>query len=341
MRSDHSGVNRREFLKQTALLGAGFLSTASFPRISYSASVDRLTILTSVSLSSLHPYAYSSSPEYGIWNHMAESLVEVDYEKMGYAGVLAESWEFQGKRWVFNLRKGVRFHDGSPFTVKDVIHSYQRLLGDKKSPQRYALSDIAEMTAADDHTLILTTKQPTAMMVERLNNRNILSKTAADKYGSDVDQHPTGTGPYRFVSWQRDGQLVLTRNDDYWRGKAAIKEILTRKVPVEEIARIEKNPQTRIERAQGQHMYFLALSPIFKPFDNKLVRQAYNYAIDPSVIIKHVYEGNGYVMDGPVASNVIGADPKIKRYPLDTVKAKELLAKAGYPNGVDVKLYLA
>jgi peptide/nickel transport system substrate-binding protein len=362
MRSDHNGVNRRKFLKQTALVGAGFLSTASFPRISYSASADRLTIFTSVSLSSLHPYAYSSSPEYGIWNHMAESLVEVDYVKMGYAGVLAESWEFQGKRWVFTLRKGVRFHDGSPFTAKDVIHSFQRLLDDKKSPQRYALTDIVEMKAADDHTLILTTKEPTAMMIERLNNRNILSKTAADKHGSDVDQYPTGTGPYKFVSWQRDGQLVLTRNDDYWRGKAAIKEIITRKVaedaarvsgllagqgdvinnvPVEEISRIEANPRTRIEKAQGQRMYFLALNPIFEPFDKKLVRQAFNYSIDPAIIIKHIYEGNGYVMDGPVASNVIGADPKLKRYPRDPKKAKQLLAKAGYPNGVDVKLYLA
>jgi peptide/nickel transport system substrate-binding protein len=195
-----------------------------------------------------------------------------------------------------------------------------------------------------------------------LTNRNILGKAAADKYGNDVLQHPTGTGPYKFVSWQRDGQLVLTRNDDYWGGKPAIKEILTRKVsedaarvsgllagqgdvinnvPVEEIARIEGNPKTRIERAQGQRMYFLALNPVFKPFDNKLVRQAFNYAIDPSVIIKHIYEGNGYVMDGPVASNVIGADPKIKRYPLDVKKAKQLLAEAGYPNGLDVKLYLA
>src|ERR671919_836478 len=362
MRSDHGGMNRRDFLKQSALAGLSLFANASLPKVGYPASADRLTILTSVSLSSLHPYAYSSSPEYGIWNHMAESLVEVDYTKMGYVGVLAESWEFQGKRGVFHLRKGVRFHDGSPFTAKDVIHSYQRLLNDKKSPQRYALTDITEMKAADDHTLILITKAPTAVMLERLNNRNVLSKAAADKYGSDVDQHPTGTGPYKFVSWQRDGQLVLTRNDDYWGPKAAIKEIITRKVPedaarvsgllagqgdvinnvpVEEIARIEANPRTRIERAQGQRMYFLALNPVFKPFDNKLVRQAFNYAIDPSVIIKHVYEGNGYVIDGPVASNVIGADPKIKRYPLDPKKAKELLAKAGYPNGVDVKLYLS
>jgi peptide/nickel transport system substrate-binding protein len=362
MRPDPNAVTRRSFLKQSALLGAGFLAHASLPRSTYAASADRLTIFSSVSLSSLNPYSFSSSPEYGIWNHMAESLVEVDYEKMGYAGVLAESWEFQGKSWVFNLRKGVRFHDGSPFTVKDVIYSYQRLLNDKRSPQRYALTDIVEMKAADDHTLILTTKEPTAMMIERLNNRNILSKAAADKYGSDVDQHPTGTGPYKFVSWQRDGQLVLTRNDDYWRGKAAIREVITRKVaedaarvsgllagqgdvinnvPVEEIGRIENNPRTRIEKAQGQRMYFLVLSPVYKPFENKLVRQAFNYANDPSVIIKHVYEGNGYVMDGPVASNVIGADPKLKRYPLDPAKAKALLAKAGHPNGLDVKLYLA
>ena len=362
MRSEDDGIKRRDFLKQSALVGLSLLANASLPKVGYSASADRLTILTSVSLSSLDPYGYSSSPEYGIWNHIAESLVEVDYVKMEYVGVLAESWEFQGKRWVFNLKKGALFHDGSPFTVKDVIHSYQRILNHKKSPQRYALTDITEMKAADDHTLILSTKLPTAVLLGRLGNRNILSKTAADKYGSEVDQHPTGTGPYKFVSWQRDGQLVLTRNDDYWGPKAAIKEIVTRKVaedaarvsgllagqgdvvnnvPVEEIARIESNPKTRIERAQGQRMYFLALNPVFKPFDNKLVRQAFNYAIDPSVIIKHVYEGNGYVMDGPVASNVIGADPKIKRYPLDPKKAKELLAKAGYPNGVDVKLYLS
>jgi peptide/nickel transport system substrate-binding protein len=362
MGSDKNGMNRRIFLQQTALTGLGLMAGAALAKSAHSASADRLTILTSVSLSSLDPYAFSSSPEYGIWSHMAESLVEVDYVKMDYVGVLAESWEFQGKKWVFNLRKGVRFHDGSPFTAKDVIYSFQRILNHKKSPQRYALTDITEMKAVDDHTLILATKVPTAVMLDRLSNRNILGKAAADKYGNDVLQHPTGTGPYKFVSWQRDGQLVLGRNDEYWGAKAAIKEIVTRKVgedsarvagllsgqgdvinnvPVEAIPRIEANPRVRIERAQGQRMYFLVLNPIFKPFDNKLVRQAFNYAIDPSVIVKHIYEGNGYVMDGPVASNIIGADPKLKRYPLDPNKAKELLAKAGYPNGVDVKLHLA
>jgi len=209
---------------------------------------------------------------------------------------------------------------------------------------------------------VITTKTPNAVMLDRLTNRFMISKAAADKYGAEADQHPIGTGPYKFVSWDRNGPLVLTRNDAYWGEKPAIKEVVTRRVkedaarvsgllagqgdvinnvPVEEISRIKDNPRVRIERAQGQRMYFLVLNPAYKPFDNKLVRQAFNYAIDPSVIIKHIYEGNGYVMDGPVASNVIGMDPKTKRYPLDPAKAKELLAKAGYGDGLQVKLYLS
>ena len=87
-------------------------------------------------------------------------------------------------------------------------------------------------------------------------------------------------------------------------------------------------------------MYFLAMHVAHKPFDNKLVRQAISYAVDPAAVIKFIYEGNGYVMNGPVGSNVIGYDPKVKRYPFDPKRAKELLS-AGYPNGLEVKLYFS
>jgi ABC-type transport system substrate-binding protein len=97
----------------------------------------------------------------------------------------------------------------------------------------------------------------------------------------------------------------------------------------------------RAEKAEGVRMYFLAMNVTHKPFDNKQVRQAFNYAIDPTVIIKHIYEGNGYVMNGPLGSNVIGFDPKIKRYPYDPKKAKELLAGAGFASGLEVKLYFS
>ena len=219
------------------------------------------------------------------------------------------------------------------------------------------------MQALDDHTIAFTTEVPNAVFLDRLQNRFILSKSGMEAQSADAaEQKPVGTGPYRFVSWQRDGNLVLTRHDNYWGGKTAVKEIVIRRVkedagrvagllagqgdvtnnvPVEELSRFDKHPRVRAERVEGVRMYFLAMNVTHKPFDNKLVRQAINYAVDPAVIIKHIYEGNGYVMNGPMGSNVIGFDPKIKRYPVDLKKAKDLLEKAGYPQGLEIKLYFS
>ena len=362
MRPIKNGVNRRDFLKQGTIVGLGVLLGSSWSRASFAASKERLTILSSIGLDTLNPYAISASPHYGIWQHMIEPLVEVSYTRREYFGVLAESWEFQGKKWLLHLRKGVRFHDGSPFTAKDVIHSMNRIRNDKQSLQASNFADVTETQAPDEYTVIVTTEVPNAVFLDRLTNRFMVSKAAAEKYGDQVDQYAIGTGPYKFVSWQRDGNLVMTRNDNYWGSKPAIKEIVIKKVgedaarvagllagqgdvvnnvPVEEIPRLEKHPRVRPEKVEGVRMYFLAMNVTHKPFDNKLVRQALNYAVDPMAVIKYIYEGNGYVMNGPIGSNVIGYDPKVKRYPYDPKKAKELLTKAGYPNGLEVKLYFS
>ncbi len=357
-----SKISRRDFLKASAALGVGALAGPSLTRLGWAASKERVTILQGVAADSLHPYAHSASPTYGIWQHIFEPLLEVDYASKEFLGVLAESWEFQGKSWVFHLKKGIRFHDGSPLTAKDVIYSITRIRDDKRSLQRSNFRDVVEMQAPNDHAVIITTKRPTAVFLDRLTNRFIMSKAAADKYGDQVDAHPTGTGPYKFVSFVRDGNMVMTRNDDYWGPKPDIKEVIYKKVgeeaarvagllagqgdvinnvSVEEAARLSQHPRVRIEKVPGLRMYFLAMNAAMKPFDNKLVRQAISYSVDPQAIIKYIYDGNGYLMDGPVASHVIGADPKLKRYPFDPKKAKELLAKAGYPNGLEVKLYFS
>ena len=358
-----STVGRRDFLKQAAVAGLGVVLGNSVVRTSYAASRERLTILSSIGLDTLHPYAHSSSPHYGIWNNMIEALVEVDYAKREYFGVLAESWQFQGKRWVFKLRKNVRFHDGSPFTANDVVYSINRIKNDKPSMQKENFRDVSEIQALDDYTVAFTTEVPNAVFLDRLQNRFILGKAGMEAQSGDAaEQKPVGTGPYRFVSWQRDGNLVLIRHDGYWGNKAAIKEIVVRRVkedsgrvagllagqgdvanniPVEELSRFDKHPRVRAEKVEGVRMYFLAMNVTHKPFDNKLVRQAINYAVDPTQIIKHIYEGNGYLMNGPLGSNVIGFDPKMKRYPFDPKKAKELLDKAGFSQGLEVKLYFS
>jgi peptide/nickel transport system substrate-binding protein len=230
MISDNHRLKRRTFLKQATVMGLGALAGAVLPRMSWSASKERLTILSSIGLDTLHPYAHSSGPQYGIWQNMLDPLVEINYTRKEYYGVLAESWEFQGKKWVFRLKKGIRFHNGSPFTAQDVVHSINRMKNDKKSLQKSSFDDLTEIQAQDDYTVVFTTEVPNAVFLDRLHNRFMISKSAAEKYSDDVDQHAIGTGPYKYVSWQRDGNLVMTRNDDYWGPKAAIKEIVLRKV---------------------------------------------------------------------------------------------------------------
>jgi peptide/nickel transport system substrate-binding protein len=354
------GISRRDFLKRGAALGVGAMVGPYISRDAFAASRDRVTIYHSSVADSLHPYNHSSSPIYGNWQHIIEPLVEMDYSKKDYVGVLAESWEFQGKRWVFKLKKGIKFHNGANLTSKDVAFSVDRMKNDKASLQGPNFKDVTEVQTPDDQTVIFIMKEANAIFLDRLENRFILSKTAADKYGDKLDQNPIGTGPYKYVSYQRGGNFVFTRNDDYWGGKADIKEVVFRKVtedaarlaaleagqadfinnvPVHEVARLQRHPRVKIDQIEGLRMFFLAFNVAHKPFDNKLVRQAVNCSVDAPAIVKNIFDGIGYPINGPVGSNVIGADPKLKRYPYDPGKAKELLAQAGFRNGCDVQLY--
>jgi peptide/nickel transport system substrate-binding protein len=361
MASKKTDVNRRNFLKKSAALGVGAVMWPGLLRRASAASPDRVVIYHSSVADSIHPYNHSSSPIYGNWQHVIEPLVELDYDKKDYVGVLAESWQFQGNKWVFKLRQGVKFHNGAPLTSKDVAFSIEQMRDEKGgSLQAPNFKDVTEVQTPDDQTVVFVTKQPLAIFLDRLENRFILSKVAGDKFGDQLYQNPIGTGPYKFVSYQRGGNMVFTRNDDYWGGKAAIKEVVFRKVteeaarlaalesgqadfinnvPVHEVARFQKHPRVRIDRLEGLRMFLLAMNVAHKPFDNKLVRQAVNYSVDAPAIVKNIFDGIGYPLNGPVGSNVIGADPKHKRYPYDPKKAKELLAQAGYKDGCDVQLY--
>ena len=357
MRKRDTALDRRRFLLHSATLGLGSLIAPLVARTGWTASKDRLVIYQGVSLDSLHPYGYSGGGITGIWRHLIEPLIQMDYTRNEYVGVLAESWEFQGRKWIFHLRKGIRFHNGAPFTSKDVAYSIDRLQNDKRSMQGSYVQNV-EVETPDDHTVVLTTKNPNALMLARLETRYILSKDAGDQ----LDNYTNGTGPYKFVSWQRGGNLVLRRYDEYRGTKAQIKEVIIKGVkeeaarvagllagqadvitnlPIEDIERVNKHPRNRVEKVVGFRMYFLGMNVALKPFDNKLLRQAINYALDPHVMLKHIYDGHGAVVNGPLGSNWVGFDPKIKRYPYDPKKARELLAQAGYPSGLEVKLHFA
>lgn len=363
MGDDRKRISRRDVLKGGAAVGLAAMMHPSLGQFAWAASRDRVIVYNASGLDNLHPYDHSSGALYGVWQHMMEPLVEFDYQQARFVGRLAESWEYRGKEWEFKLRKGVRFHDGSPLTSEDVAFSIDRMKNDKKSLQRRSFRNVQEVRTPDEHTVVVVTKKPSVTFLSRgVRNRFVMSKTVADKYGQDVDKHPTGTGPYKFVSFKRDGELVLTRNDDYWGRKPAVRDLVWRKVvevssrmagleagqtdvmdrvPVHEVARLNRNPRVGVRSVPGLRIYFFAFNVNYKPWDNKLVRQAANYCVDADAIVKNIFDGNGEVLQGPVGPRVIGYNPDVKRYPYDPKKARELLAKAGHPDGVDVKLHFS
>ena len=208
---------------------------------------------------------------------MIEPLIVMDYTRKKYVGVLADSWEFQGENGYFNSGSNIRFHNGAPFTAKDVAYSIERMKTDKRSMQGNDIQEL-EVETPDDFTVVFTTKQPLSLLLDRLDTRYIISKAAAEKYGDQADNYAIGTGPYKFVSWQRGGNLVLARNDDYWGAKAEIKEVILKGVkeeaarvagllsgqadvisnlPIEEIDRVAKHPRVRVEKIPGlSHVFY-------------------------------------------------------------------------------------
>src|SRR5438093_13236483 len=180
-----------------------------------------------------------------------------------------------------HLKKGIKFHNGAPLTCEDVAFSIKRRRDEKGgSLQASNFKDVTEMQTPDDHTVIFVTKQPLAVFLDRLENRFIVSKLAADKHGGQMDQNPVGTGPYKYVNYQRGGNFVFTRNDDYWGGKANIKEIVFKKVtedaarlaalesgqadlinniPVHEVARLQRHPRVKLEKIEGRRIFYLVL----------------------------------------------------------------------------------
>jgi len=360
MSENVKNLGRREWLQKTAVAAAAFtFSPFALQRSAFSQSRSRVTVAHGVGIYSLNPYAVNTSPLQAVWQSIMEPLIDVDYDKREYQGVLAESWQMKGNKIHFKLRKGIRFHDGAPFSSKDVIASFKRILTDKESLQAPNLQNIREMEAPDDFNVVLTLKKPDANALEDINNRVIMKQAAAEKMG-EADRSPIGTGPFKFVSWERSGQFVLRRNENYWGQPPKIEEVIYKtiqedaariaaleagqadiisNIPPHEVERLKANPRLRVQPVQGLRPIFLVLSPAYKPLENVKVRRAITHAIDRERIIKHILEGNAYPLSGLLSPQVFGYDPGAKAFSYDPQKAKQLLNEAGFINGFEIEYY--
>ena len=290
---------------------------------------------------------------------------------------LAERWDVSpdGARYVFHLRHGVKFQDGTPLTARHVVSSWQRALdpatkGGRAEPlqpirgaKEFAAGkakNVSGLSAPDDSTVVVQLEEPLGIFPKLLAMpvAAILPRTIPANFG----ERPIGTGPWRLVEWKHDDYLLFAKNSDYWgvapkadslrariiaEPSTSVAEFESGGVDVLLIPAGETHQWQEDESKSGLLMSVPALQFVYigvnttrGPLKDVRVRQAINLAIDRKLIVERLISGRGRVAAGVIPPSLGGADTIRAPYPYDTARARQLLREAGYPNGIDVELWV-
>ena len=303
-------------------------------------------------ITSLDPHANNDVNSSNATRHIYNNLVRVtnDGEVLGD---LAESWEFLDDMNVqFKLKEGVKFSDGTPLTSEDVKFSLERQKASAKVGHLVAMIDNVEVV--DDLTFIIHMNQPSNALLTSLAHAGgaILCKSYTEKLeseGKKLADAPMGTGPYTFVSWMAGTSVELKKNPNYFDPERAAKnEGLILKAITEETSRtialengeidvllnvgtndaqkIRENSNLILDEFECAQNEMVVMNTTKPPFDNKLVRQAVNYAVNKEDALIVAINGEGTTIDGYLAPAAIGAKDTAVKYEYNPEKAKELLA---------------
>ena len=320
-----------------------------------------LVIAQGADAPTLDPHGTNDQPASRVSKQIYNSLIFATPD-MELVPALAKSWEsIDPLTWEFVLEEGVKFHDGEEFKASDVKFTFERML--KEEQVAHILGPVVEIEVVDDYTVRLITSEPFAPLLAHLTHTaaSILNEKAVTEKGEDYGRSPVGTGPYKFDDWKSGDRITLKKFDDYFQGAPEIETVIFRNIPegtnrtvgletgeIDIAYDIEPVDKSKVE---GHENLVLLEGPSFSsqylgynmnkaPFDNKLVRQAINYAVDVQEIIDVVLEGSGEIANGPLTDSIFGANSDLKGYEYDPEKAKELLAEAGFADGFETTIWV-
>src|SRR5437870_971949 len=321
----------------------------------------------------LDPARISDIYSRSVSQQIFDGLVQFDHT-LAIAPALAQSWKARrdGLTWTFTRRKGVQFHHGREVTADDVVYSFTRILDPRtrsgaadlfsaiKGAREFRegrASAVAGLAALDRHTVqvVLDAAALPFVSVLAVGHAKIVPREIVERDPEGFAQKPIGTGPFRFVRWDRGKEITLAANPAYFDGPPRLARVVYRiflgeqfDAMYDEFRRggLEDSPlpsrdYLRAVAAAGQQyikrpmisLRFYGFNTRIKPLDDRRVRQALNYAIDRDAILQAVHLGRYALARGILPPGTQGFNPRLGGYGYDPDRARDLLARAGYPEG--------
>jgi peptide/nickel transport system substrate-binding protein len=285
-----------------------------------------------------------------------ETLVVEDAD-LTIQPLLAESWEVSedGKVWNFHLRKGIKFHDDTPFDASAVKFSFEY----KPEAYRALYAMLKSIDTPEEYTVQFVLNEPYSPLLRDVSMNPIMSKTCVDEKGEFVK--PIGTGPFKLGEWVKGQKIVLLRNEKYWRGTPKLEKVVFKIIPdastramaletgeidltghmagggvlyVSDIPRLREEPEIKIVEGYTQPcVNWIQFNTEKEPFSDLKVRKAVYHALDTQKLVTSVMgETAAPLLKGPLSMPCTEdlLNQNLTWYPYNPEKAQELLAEAGW-----------